>query len=72
MPRLDEEYTSCYSENILNISNATNGPNNHIQFITTFGKDRNISQTTLSKKDAISLARNILDYYADILLEDLK
>jgi len=72
MPRLDEEYTSCYSENTINISNAASEIDRYVKFITTSGKNRDINQTTLSKKDAVSLARNILDYYADILLEDLK
>ena len=72
MPKLDETYHSTYSENTLSISNAASKHNNYIKFITISGKERHISQTTLSKKNAVSLARNILDYYAEILLEDLK
>ena len=72
MPKLNETYVSEYSKNTISISNATNEHNDYVKFITTSAKERHIAQTTLSKKNAISLARNILDYYTEILLEDLE
>ena len=72
MPKLDETYVSEYSENIISISNAATVHSHYVQFITISGKERHRSQTTLNKKNAVSLARSILDYYAEILLEDLK
>ena len=72
MPKLNETYVSEYSKNTININNVADEPDNYVKFITTSAKERHIAQITLSKKNAVSLARNILDYYTEILLKDLK